>query len=128
MSAFAAMRGQDATGFPPSRLKGEVGPRLIVFHGTDDATVDSSNAGRIMARHGGTGRISRSVQPPVDGTRGYTTVRREGANGVVAECWMVGGAQHAWSGGSPRGSYTDPEGPDASRAMVRFFLGAAIEG
>ena len=132
LSAFTAMRGQEGIAQAPSRngVGGpNAAPRMIVFHGSADTTVHPSNAGRIIATHGGTpGTTSRTEHGPSGETRGYSrlvAVRSDGTHGI--ESWMIEGAQHAWSGGSPRGSYTDPRGPDASEAMVRFFLQGASD-
>ena len=128
MSAFAAMRGQPGIEAPPSggRINGGIRPRVIVFHGDADTTVHPGNAARIIAGHGGetAGRVSRPTHPSSGTTRGYTRMATERGE---LECWIVEGAGHAWSGGSPSGSYTDPRGPDASAEMVRFFLHGASD-
>ncbi|WP_232419294.1 hypothetical protein [Paracoccus sp. N5] len=49
-------------------------------------------------------------------------VYRFGSGRPLVEHWSVAGSGHAWSGGSSRGRFTDPKGPDASREMIRFFL------
>ena len=52
----------------------------------------------------------------------FTRTRYADASGrVLVEDWRVRGAGHAWSGGRPAGHFTDPDGPDASRAMLDFF-------
>jgi poly(3-hydroxybutyrate) depolymerase len=55
--------------------------------------------------------------------RGYRrTVYSDGAGSPVIEQWVLSGGVHAWSGGDPRGSFTEAGGPDASAEMIRFFL------
>jgi poly(hydroxyalkanoate) depolymerase family esterase len=131
MSAFTAMRGQVALEQAPSSNDGapEAGPRMIVFHGAADTTVHPSNARRIIASQSGSRAKSTRTEHTASGeTRAYSRLvaeRDDGTHGI--ECWMIDGAQHAWAGGHPSGSYTDPRGPNASAAMVRFFLNGASD-
>jgi poly(3-hydroxybutyrate) depolymerase len=58
-------------------------------------------------------------------TRGHAYTRSlyyDVSGQTIIEKWMVHQAGHAWSGGSPDGSFTDPKGPDASAEMIRFFM------
>jgi poly(hydroxyalkanoate) depolymerase family esterase len=117
-SAFAAMR----TGGTPATTSAVP---LIVLHGNRDTTVAPINADKLIASRVAVGDITRRDEPTttcVDGrSRSRTTyANREGA--IVLEAWIIHGGGHAWSGGSPAGSYTDPRGPNASAEMIRFFL------
>jgi poly(3-hydroxybutyrate) depolymerase len=56
------------------------------------------------------------------------TIQVDDTGRSMLEQWVLQGAGHAWSGGSPRGSYTDPRGPDASGEMVRFFIQHSTKG
>jgi poly(hydroxyalkanoate) depolymerase family esterase len=130
MSAFAAMRGQGPLG-APGRTRAGQGPRLIVFHGTADHTVHPRNAENIVAGacHAVAGSIVREARGQTASGRDYTCRTVAAPNGSAQiELWLVEGGAHAWSGGHPSGSYTDPGGPDASAEMVRFFLSPSPEG
>ena len=39
----------------------------------------------------------------------------------MLEYYSVTGLAHAWSGGSTAGTFTDPDGPDATALMWAFF-------
>jgi poly(3-hydroxybutyrate) depolymerase len=97
---------------------------VIVFHGDNDRTVAAINAERIINARLLTAAPGNG-QPQVitDGGRSHTrTVYTDNNGTVLAESWIVHGGGHAWFGGDPAGSYTDPDSPDASAEMVRFFL------
>jgi poly(hydroxyalkanoate) depolymerase family esterase len=98
----------------------------IIFHGLDDGTVSVRNADQILAQAETSGltAITESFEGTDASFRGHPYVRTRYADRtgrVVVEDWRIRGSGHAWSGGRSEGSYTDPEGPDASRAMLEFF-------
>jgi poly(hydroxyalkanoate) depolymerase family esterase len=123
-SAFKAMKH----GAPAARQHDPGPVPLIVVHGDGDPTVDHVNAQDLIeARLRAGGRraaqyrkVTKTEQVP--GGRRYTRTVFSDARGLACvEQWTVHGGGHAWAGGCARGSYTDPLGPDASAAMVRFF-------
>ena len=126
MSAFAAMRGEtEATRHPKPQAATELKPRVrtIVFHGAADSTVRPSNGDSIVSAASRRSAPSTYERGRSANGRCYTRSVIAGEDGVPAvEYWLVDDAGHAWSGGRPEGSYTDPLGPDASREMMRFFL------
>jgi poly(hydroxyalkanoate) depolymerase family esterase len=129
-SAFAAMKKGAST-----RQTSYVNPvRAIVFHGDRDTTVDPCNGEAVIAQCIGTASSVRGAESDalhttvergsVPGGRTYTRTVFKNPDGILtAEQWVVHGAAHAWFGGDPAGSYTDPSGPDASKHMLRFFSG-----
>ena len=134
-SAFAAMR--DGGLSSPSTYSGpgavtepRPGVPTIVFHGDSDTTVHPRNGHHVVAQF----TRAASVQTQVHrgrspGGHAYTRTLHIDATGrTILEHWEIHGAGHAWSGGSPAGSYTDPRGPDAAREMLRFFLEHQIPG
>jgi poly(hydroxyalkanoate) depolymerase family esterase len=121
--AFQAMAGRGAQ-------PGDLGPgaavRCIVVHGTADRTVVPANgellveqwlAANHRPRHPAEVQLGR-----VPGGLSYEHVRwRDRTGRPVQEHLRVEGLGHAWSGGSPDGSYTDARGPSATEAIWRFF-------
>jgi poly(hydroxyalkanoate) depolymerase family esterase len=117
-SAFAAMaKGGPARNGPPVPL--------IVFHGDRDPTVDHVNADclvRSVLATAGARQQPLVTRGRVAGGHEYTRrVHHDRDRTPLVEHWTIHEAGHAWSGGSPHGTYTDPQGPDASTELVRFF-------
>ncbi len=116
-SAFTAMREGAQS------LRSTRGIPTIVFHGDADSTVNPRNGDQIIMQ----GKANRALTATCNngeegGVRYRRKVYRDQAGRTILEHWVLQNIGHAWSGGSPAGSYTEPRGPDASREMVRFFL------
>jgi poly(hydroxyalkanoate) depolymerase family esterase len=129
-SAFVVMKtGPGSLRAPrPVAATPAEGAPIIVFHGDADTTVAPANGQAVISEVLGAeptavSEVSGSIEP---GKRGFerSVWRRADASAgepSLAEHWIVHGSPHAWSGGAATGSFTDPDGPDASREMFRFF-------
>mgnify|MGYP003785091491 CR=1 FL=1 len=93
---------------------------VIVFHGDHDRTVHPANADHIVDR-AVVGRRTRADESATADGRATRVRFRDDRGRAVAEQWTIHDGGHAWAGGDPHGSYTDPDGPDASAELVRFF-------
>lgn len=107
---------------------------LIVFHGDQDTTVHPRNADQLVAQWaarygsvaptaGGASKPRVTVHHGQAGGLAYSQASYGDSGGqALIERWLIHGAGHGWSGGSPEGSFSNPQGPDAAREMLRFFL------
>ena len=120
-SAFSAMR---QGGSLPLAEGGRRPLPTIVFHGDRDSTVSPLNGDQVIAQSKAGMQLHLTISRGQSaGGISYTRTVQADENGrPILEQWVLHGADHAWSGGSPAGSYTDPRGPDASREMLRFFF------
>jgi poly(hydroxyalkanoate) depolymerase family esterase len=108
----------------------------IVFHGTNDHVVKAVNGDQVVQQWMHTGVLASqngyrgnflypdsSTMGQIPGGHSFMLYRWSDYKGnVIQEYWKVKGLGHAWSGGSPEASHTDPRGPNASQAMYTFFM------
>jgi len=122
-SAFAAMRQCGVAGRRDILGNGPPVP-TIIFHGDRDTIVHPNNGGQVVEQIIGKSSTKKTVhRGRIPEGHEYTrTVHIDMGGREILEHWSIHGGAHAWSGGSPSGSYTDPRGPDATREMLRFFL------
>ena len=135
-SAFVAMHRPGTADPRGERLETAQEWRIsvptIVFHGDRDMTVHPSNGEQVATDTAAVNADDRLKESPAaaeswagetPGGYSYTcTTFKDDHERIVVEHWLVHGAAHAWFGGDPRGSFTDPNGPDATSEMMRFFL------
>ena len=131
LSALAAMR----QGAKSSALDQTATQRFVptmVIHGDHDTTVTALNGQQVfsqakqrLASNDEFFNVEQQQYQP-SGQRAYTrTCLKDAKGNVQVEHWLIHGAGHAWAGGNANGSYTDPQAPNASQALLDFFLNHA---
>ena len=83
---------------------------VMAIHGADDKVVSPANMDRIAEQWLA---VNAHASPQA---------------AVPVERHLIPGVAHAWSGGSPAGTYTAPAGPDATQMIVDFLARAGVIG
>jgi poly(hydroxyalkanoate) depolymerase family esterase len=133
MSAFSAMRHGGKSRVPSGSAPTPAAVPTIVFHGRADRTVHPDNAEQIVQAAvaaltaSGAGLRRSDMPAPLPGPgatlrSAQRTLYSAADQRHWVEFWSVEAGPHGWSGGSADGSFTDPQGPDASSAMLAFFM------
>jgi poly(hydroxyalkanoate) depolymerase family esterase len=143
-AAFTAMArgGEDPTGQARAAhaAMGDLARPVpsIVVHGNADTTVAPVNANQVLQQSMTANQLAAPETCDLDIARPTTTSRGHVTDGHAYARWRwtdrrgalmhellkVDGLGHAWSGGAPDGSHTDPRGPNATEAIWRFFAQA----
>jgi poly(3-hydroxybutyrate) depolymerase len=133
-SAFTAMRkGAPASSAALHNANKSI-PPTIVFHGSADKTVHPGNGEQVMqaaldSMRASGASLTQTTGVEGDGARNTARTSYTDESGKpLLEYWNVNAGPHAWSGGNTAGSFTDPSGPSASRAMLEFFLRHSLRG
>jgi poly(hydroxyalkanoate) depolymerase family esterase len=126
LSALIAMQHGTMASYAPHPMHERI--PTIVFHGDTDSMVHATHSeqffGAVAAPPGmpASERWMRETVEAGNGKYGYTrTMRLDARQRIFSEQWMVHGGGHAWYGGDAAASHVDPNGPDASLEMLRFF-------
>jgi poly(hydroxyalkanoate) depolymerase family esterase len=110
---------------------------VIVIHGTEDRRVNPVNGDQVVRQWLETNRLASGdifkgefnkpatderYNEAVPGGHPYRIRKwKDNSGKVIQEYLTIEGLAHAWSGGYWLGSFADPRGPSATRAMYSFF-------
>ena len=87
-------------------------PKAATTAQRHQATAADTPRARPRSELGILGIIELSPEEWVPGGHAYTrTLYLDSSGSTILEQWTIHGLGHAWSGGAPAGSYTDPRGP-----------------